>query len=424
MKNFIATLVLSLATVAASAASTNLVDYKGRALPSNPAMTTDARGNPDYVTVQSKTFKLYPFGSGPELLATFNGLKRECLKLDANHTGCYATNPFETDIVEDNICGYPAVPAVILSCRAGGGCVSEIYVSACATSYPDTSTIQAYIAPTTTREFGGSLNEGGDFETQHFSSKFDFTGNLNTAELIVRQGRRPILGVGSMFMNFDWTMRPDAREILKRAIARYPTVFAVQDLAIEIADEPLMRATPAMVERQIDSINKSVALVRELLPTAKIGTVIAPTWDTDTYLLTALPRIMHNFDWIATDPYLLAFSEVSSVVLKALQFNTWMRNNYPRVKTYLVMQGFAPVYEKAPSQWGASEINTFTWFLGGIFNAAKSYDGTLIWGWSAVNELKDEFSGENFPQAIKDIYIGESKAQAQRAKLALGNGSK
>jgi hypothetical protein len=426
MKNAIAAIALFLAAASASAGMTNLVDYKGNGLPTNPSVINDAKGNPDFIFTQSKLFKLYAFGTGPQPLASFNGLKRECLKLDANHTGCYSTNPFETDLVEDAICGYPAVPAIVMACR-GSSCVSEIYVQACSTSFPDTTNTGAtYVAPIGGNpNFAGTINENGDFGTQDFSTRLDFTGNLNAANLMVRQGRTPILGLGALFMNNDGSLKADAREVFKRAVARFPTVFNNPDLIVEIADEPFLRTTTAEARNlQVDGILKSSAMIREFFPKVRIGVTIAPTWDTEPFLLPTVDRIMPAMNWIATDPYLLAFSEVSAVVLKAFQFNTYIRTKFPGIPTWLIVQGFAPVFEKPPAQWGQAEINTYAWFLSGIQNASKSYDGVLIWGWNAVNELQDEYSGENFPKVIKDMYIAASNDKGvMKTGLISGNRS-
>lgn len=409
MKTLVTSILFVLSTAASAAtAPTALVDYRGYTLPATPVVAFGETGLPQEVRVLGTTARLYAYGTGPAPVTNFGGIKRECGKLDPGHTECYTTSPFETSLVEDSICGYPAAPAVILACRRDS-CVSEVFVAECTTAFPERANNRTYSAGMSSRNFAGSLSESEDFAVQSFSSRFDFTTNLNTAMRIVEQGRTPIVGMGLMLFDFEGNLLPDARAILVKAIARFPQVLRKAELPIELFDEPFMNARPQDLPKLIADINAASALVRELLPNARIGITVAPTWEGNANILPSVEAVIHNFGWIATDTYLMNFGEVSQTLRRAKEFNEYVKSRHPNVATWLIVQGFAPVFEAAPQQWGPAEINSYTSFFFQMQEQAARYDGVMVWGWNAVNELQDQYAGKNFPDSIKNLYIAASR---------------
>lgn len=408
----IKTLLTIAAAVTFSACSANassvLLDINGNALPATPVVNYNVDGAPTSISAAGITAHLYAFGQGPAPITNFGSIKRECDRINPNNTSCYSTSPYEITLTEDSICGYPVVPSVVMSCK-NGSCVSELYMQACSTSYPSSVASATYAAPKSSKNISGTVNENVDFSTQSFSSSYDFTANMNAAARIVAQGRTPIIALAGLLFDDNGNMRSDAQSNLNAVVARYPSVFYAPKVSIEIFDEFLLYVPPSDYARRVAEFNKVSALLRTTVPSLGQGVVLAPIWNTHPGFLQAVAGIMPNLNWVATDPYLSTLGNEASPIASANEFINYMRAYYPQHAAWLIVQGFGPVGSIPPAQWGSTEIAQFTNFLSGMSTQGARYDGVLIWGWVSVYELSDAFAGKNFPQAIKNLYIGATQ---------------
>ncbi len=390
-----------------------LKDVFSHPLPGNPALSCADGSTPSAVVTEGKNLPLYAYGTGPYPITNFDSIARECGKLMPAGTSCFSTNPHETTLLESAICGYPAVPAYILACDASK-CTAEIYSQACASTYPDLSPNQAYSAVATPLNVAGVVNESADFGNQSFATQLDTTSNLNTAERIVRQGRTPIVNLGMLLMSNDGALRPTAAQDLSAAIAKYPLVFNAPGLAIEVYDEPFAGIDLTTLSTRVVGVQKSILLLRQLLPAAVLGVVVAPVWSTDPVMVVALEAILPGLHWVATDTYAQTLDTASTerAVSLAQKFAIYMKTFHPSLMRWLVIQGFAPINSALPINWTPAQLDMFKKFLLNMVTVANTdYAGVVVWGWSSVYELPDAYSGKLFPRGLKQFYLSGSLGQ-------------
>ena len=390
-----------------------LQDFFGQSLPGSPAMSCGGGAVPASVLMQGQSLPLYAFGSGPAPITTFGGIERECNKLLPGHVSCFSTNPFATPLTESATCGYPAVPAYVLACKASG-CVAEIYSQACGASAPDLAPAALYAAPGTPFNVGGALYDGVNFRQQDFSSRLDFTPNLNIAERIVRQGRAPVLGLGALLMDDAGALRPSAEQDLRDAMARYPSVFGMAGLNIVVYDEPFVGTPLLSLPRRVNGIRQSIDLLNRLLPGASLGVVVAPVWGSDPLMVASLEAILQGLQFVATDPYAFTLDAptVEQAVARARHFASYMKLLHPGMTRWLVIQGFAPVNSALPNQWTPGQQALYVRLINGLADVAQSdYAGAVVWGWSNGYELPDAYTGKFFPPALKQLYRDRTLGQ-------------
>lgn len=408
MKKLILTLAAMVVSATAFAFNLPVVDYLGNALPASPIATFDASGKPVLISAAGITTNVYAYGSGPYPITNYGGIKRECNKLDSGHTSCYSTNPQEITLTESSICGFPVVPAVIMSCR-GNACKSELFLQACTTVFPDRQASTGYVAPYSSKNIAGNLNNGSDFSDQSFSTRLDFTSNLNTARKIKALGHMPALSIGAIVFDSNGNLVPDAYSRLINAINAYPDVFYTPGIPMEVIDEPFNNIPVSQYPTQSNQINLVISWLKNLTPNASLGVTIAPIWNNNAQMLPAIETIASQLSWVATDPYLNVLENSAASLQLATDFINYMQAYHPTMNTWLIVQGFAPVFSKPPAQWGAYEINTYTNFLGQLMTIGNRYNGLMVWGWSDSAELDPQFSSANFPQVIKDLYNNYSR---------------
>lgn len=392
-----------------------LRDYFGNALPGDPSVTCNGPQQPSQVIVQGNRIQLYARGTGRPQLATFGAVKAECDKLIPGHVTCHTTDPAETDLVESFTCGFPSTPALVLACDKNH-CVSEIYGSACAGTYPQINPSPGYSIPRTPIDgfsVVGAIYDNADYSWQGFSTNADFTTVPHQAETILASGRMPILGLTWLLFNSaDGSFRADAETSLRQLVNQHPTVFAVPGLPIEIYDEPFLGVDPSTIPARSEAIKQAIALVRGILPKASLGVAVAPVWNTDSAMIPAMEGILPGLQWLATDVYAhsLDSGTMNGALYLARQFAGYMRQFHPEIPIHLIIQGFAPVNSPPPVTWNQAQVDLFTGFIsemGGI--AASLYNGAMIWGWSNVYELPPEYAGKNFPDSIKQFYLNKTR---------------
>jgi hypothetical protein len=381
------------------------IDYFGKALPGSPAILTE-NGTPKRLSVGDAVLNLYDFAhpeNNPPLLRNFGAVKRECSKINPQHTACFSTFPYETTLQEETICGYPTAPAAIVSCQAGR-CVSEVYNAACGTAFPSLSGSTVYNTRPANFNIAGAIDGSDEFSNQGFNSKFDFTSNLNTAAAIMRQGRIPIISVGGMLFDNVGLMRPNADQILNTAIAKFPQLFA-SNTVIEVIDEPFLNAQANTLPARIAAIQSVTRMLRAKIPTAQLGVVVAPTWDRDNNIIPSTEAILGGMQWAATDLYASTLEDTVRPVSMANDFSKYMKDNHPTMGRWLILQGFAPQNSKRPQLWGSVEKAQFRDFITRMANTSVNYTGVLAWGWNSVVEIDDAYAGKNFPDDIKKLYV-------------------
>jgi len=394
-------------TIACAFKGSVLKDFAKRPLPGTPVLRCANGLTPSTVEVEGKVLDLYAYGTGPQPITDYGGSMRECNKLMPTGTACFTTNPFAAPQIERNICGYPSPAAYILSCNSFG-CTAETFNHACASSSPDMPGEYLYTVPITSFKVAGHITDQTDFGNQSFATRWDFTENLNTAASIVRQGRIPILGLGSLLLDANGVLRPTATQDLYRAIEQYPTVFNASGLSIEVVDEPFLRVDPVSLPVRIAELKKAIALLKQLLPLADLGVTVAPVWNSDSHMVPSIKAILPGLHWLATDTY--AYSLDGPVIENTLQlareFSTYLKANYPSVERWLIIQGFAPTKSPLPTTWTPDQLYVFQQFMLRLIEISSTqYDGTLVWGWSNASELPDEYTGKKFPPALKEFYL-------------------
>lgn len=403
-------------TACLSSGTAQLIDFFGRRLP-DLSMNCDDTGLPGDVRVavsgQPKvTLPLYAYGTGPKPITSYGGIQAECAKLKPGFEKCYSTNPLDAPAwLQDSLaCGFPAQPALILACSEAS-CVSEIFDAACASAYPEIEPHAAFKAQTTPWNVGGAVNSGTGISTQDFHAKYEYTGSLFVARAIVQQGRTPVLDMGGMLLDPQGVLKPNARQILSDAIARFPDVFHASNLRIEAVDEPFWDdgnpPSGAGLASQIATLQSEIDLIHALLPNAAIGVTVAPVWDTVPIMVPSIEALLPNLQWLATDVYAQSLDPGAQAHALSLarQFASYMRSHHPSMPIWLIVQGFAPVNEPPPDQWGPDRIATFERFMKSMSKiVASQYSGVLIWGWDFVNELPPQYAGKYFPESIKEFY--------------------
>ena len=385
---------------------TALKDFSGRPLTGNPQLRCSNAMVPETVDIDGKSLALYAYGTGPQPITFYGGSLRVCNRVRFNGTACFTSNPFAGPQVTQSICGYPAPVAIAVSCEFSG-CNAEYFSPACASSSPGVQGEQAYGAPASTGNVGGHITDASDFPNQTFATRFDFTGNLNTAASIVRQGRIPILGLGALLFDDLGALRPAAAQDLKLAVQAFPTVFAISPLIIEVADEPFLRADPASLPGRIDAFKKGVALLKQQLPSASLGVVVAPVWSSDPQMIPSIEAILPGLSWLATDPYAFSLDTASmdSALQQAREFAGYLQARHPQLARWMVLQGFAPRASLPPPSWTTAQLLEFQQFIGRLIAIANNqYQGKLVWGWSNGAELTDAYTGKNFAPNLRAFY--------------------
>lgn len=380
------------------------IDYFGNALPGAPAIHTE-NGIPKHLSVGDVTLNLYDFAhpeNNPAPLRNFGAIKRECSKINPQHSACFSTFPYETTLQEETICGYPTAPAAIVSCQAGR-CISEVYNQDCGTGYPTILGSTAYNTLRANFNIAGEINGSDEFSSQGFNTRYDFTRNLNTAAEIMRQGRIPIIGMGGMLFDNEGLMKPNAEQILNTAIARFPQLFTANTL-IEVIDEPFLNAQADTLPARIAAIQTVTRMLRARIPAAQLGVVVSPTWDQDANIIPATEAIIGPMQWAATDLYAPTLESTERPVRLANDFSKYMKDNHPHMERWLILQAFAPQNSKRPQLWGSVEKAQFRDFMTRMANASVNYSGVLAWGWNSVNEIDDAYAGKHFPVDIKQMY--------------------
>lgn len=239
-------------------------------------------------------------------------------------------------------------------------------------------------------------------------SNIGYAGNVNnleTSRAIQKAGKANVLDFLFMFPTHDGgriRLADDAARRLDSYIAQNADLL-VPGVRVYLIDEMYLQATlaggddPVEYQAQLDDLKRGVAMVRQKLPTAKIGISFSP------HAALGKPRVMPfiqaaiaQVDWVGTTSYWLG----DKATIAAL--HDWSRSlpalaraAQPRIETWYIAQAF-----RDPS-W---DRQAFREYMQTELQISDMYDGIIFFGWQETSELSGETAGHLFEPETRAVY--------------------
>ncbi len=229
--------------------------------------------------------------------------------------------------------------------------------------------------------------------------------NLETSRAIQKAGKANVLDFLFMFPTHDG----GKIRLVENAAARLDGYIAqngdllVPGVRVYLIDEMFLQATlaggddPVEYQAQLDDLKRGIALVRQKLPSAKIGISFSP------HATFGKPRIMPfiqaaiaQVDWVGSTPYWLG----DKATIPAL--HEWSRTlpaiaraAQPKVETWYIAQAFRdPSWDK----------QSFRDYIQTELQISDSYDAVIFFGWQETSELSAQTAGRLFEPETRALY--------------------
>lgn len=239
-------------------------------------------------------------------------------------------------------------------------------------------------------------------------SNIGYSGNLNnleTSRAIQKAGKANMLDFLFLLPTYEGgkiRLANDAAARLDSYIAQNADLL-VPGVRLYLIDEMYLAATlnggdgAVEYQAQLDALVRGIALVRQKLPTAKIGISFSPhaTFDKPG-VMPFVRAAIAQVDWVGTTSYWLGdkatipalhdWSRTLPTIAKAAQ---------PRVETWYIAQAF-----RDPS-W---DRELFREYMATELQISDSYDGIIFFGWQETSELSKETAGRLFEPETRAIY--------------------
>lgn len=264
--------------------------------------------------------------------------------------------------------------------------------------------------PTTepTRLVGEIFGTPAQIANAEIVSNVGYGGNRNdlqTSRAIQQAGKANMLDFLFMFPLSEGgkiRLADNASKKLDSYIAQYPDLL-VPGVRLYLIDEMYLAATlagkndAAEYNAQLNDLVRGVALVREKLPTARIGISFSPhaTFGNPA-VLPFIRMAIAQVDWVGSTSYWMG----DPATVPAL--HEWSRalpgiakTTQPRVETWYIAQAF-----RDPS-W---DRQTFREYMQTELQISDSYDAIIFFGWQEVSELSGETAGQLFEPETRAVY--------------------
>lgn len=238
-------------------------------------------------------------------------------------------------------------------------------------------------------------------------SNVGYSGNVNnleTSRAIQKAGKANVLDFLFMFPTRDRgeiRLVENASARLDNYIAQYGDLL-VPGVHVYLIDEMYLAAAqqqdnPAEYQAQLDDLKRGIALVRQKLPSAKVGISFSPhaTFG-NPKIMPYIQQAIAQVDWVGTTSYWLGdkttiaalheWSRALPGIAKAAQ---------PRIETWYIAQAFRdPAWDK----------QAFRDYMQTELQISDSYDTIIFFGWQETSELSVQTAGRFFEPETRALY--------------------
>lgn len=228
--------------------------------------------------------------------------------------------------------------------------------------------------------------------------------NLETSRAIQKAGKANLLDFLFMFPTHDHgeiRLVENASTRLDNYITQNGDLL-VPGVHVYLIDEMYLSAAqlednPAEYQAQLDDLKRGISLVRQKLPSAKVGISFSPhaTFG-NPKLMPYIQQAIAQVDWVGTTSYWLG-DKVTTAAL-----HEWSRAlpgiaraAQPRIETWYIAQAFRePAWDK----------QVFRDYMQTELQISDSYDGVIFFGWQETSELSAQTAGRLFEPETRAIY--------------------
>ncbi|MES2608687.1 MAG: hypothetical protein V4679_00530 [Pseudomonadota bacterium] len=231
-----------------------------------------------------------------------------------------------------------------------------------------------------------------------------YSSNLESSRAIQKAGKANLLDFLFLFPTHD---RGQIR-LVENAAARLDSYIAqnsdllVPGVHVYLIDEMYLGAArvednPVEYQAQLDDLKRGIALVRQKLPTAKVGISFSPhaTFG-NPKIAPFIPAAIAQVDWVGTTSYWLGDKATTSAL------HEWSRTlpgiaraAQPKVETWYIAQAFRePEWDK----------QAFRDYMQTELQISDSYDAIIFFGWQETSELSRQTAGRFFEAETRALY--------------------
>ncbi len=228
--------------------------------------------------------------------------------------------------------------------------------------------------------------------------------NLETSRAIQKAGKANVLDFLFMFPTHDHgeiRLADNAATHLDSYIAQNGDLL-VPGVHVYLIDEMYLKAAqlqdnPVEYQAQLDDLKRGIALVRQKLPSAKLGISFSPhATFSSPKLMPFIQAAIAQVDWVGTTSYWMG----DKATIPAL--HEWSRTlpgiaktAQPKVETWYIAQAFRdPTWDR----------QAFRDYMQTELQIADSYDGIIFFGWQETSELPEQMAGRFFESETRALY--------------------
>jgi hypothetical protein len=231
-----------------------------------------------------------------------------------------------------------------------------------------------------------------------------YGGALETSRAIQKAGKANLLDFLFLFP----TRERGQIRLVENASARLDSYIAqnndllVPGVHVYLIDEMYLGAAllgdnPAEYQAQLDDLTRGIALVRQKLPSAKVGISFSPHATFNNPKITPFIRAaIAQVDWVGTTSYWLG----DKATIPAL--HEWSRTlpgiaraAQPKVETWYIAQAFRDL------NW---DRQAFRDYMQTELQISDSYDAIIFFGWQETSELSKQTAGRYFEAETRAVY--------------------
>ena len=258
--------------------------------------------------------------------------------------------------------------------------------------------------PPNTRPVGEIFGTPAHVVNAEIVSNYGYAGNLETSRAIQKAGKSNMLDFLFMFP----THAGGKIRLAENAVARLDSYIAqnsdllVPGVHLYLIDEmylgaALLQDDPQEYQAQLDDLKRGITLVRQKLPSAKIGISFSP------YATFSRPKVMPfirealaQVDWVGTTTYWFGDPATNTAL------HEWSRTlpgiaraAQPKIETWYIAQAFRePTWDK----------QAFREFMQTELQISESYDAIIFFGWQETSELSRQTAGHYFEAETRSVY--------------------
>lgn len=231
-----------------------------------------------------------------------------------------------------------------------------------------------------------------------------YSSELDTSRAIQKAGKTNLLDFLFLFP----TRERGQIRLVENAAGRLDSYIAqnsdllVPGVRVYLIDEMYLGAArlednPAEYQAQLDDLQRGIALVRQKLPTAKLGISFSPHATFGNPKIAPFIRAaIAQVDWVGTTSYWMG----DKATIPAL--HDWSRSlpalaraAQPRVETWYIAQAFRdPGWDR----------QAFRDYMQTELQISDSYDAIIFFGWQETSELSAQTAGRHFEPETRAVY--------------------